>query len=79
MIAFGFLTFLASLIVWLQKSWVTKIIAGVGIAYCGFLIIFGYYTITIIVFAPLYWLGIHWVRKGQSTETLDWAPSWNED
>jgi uncharacterized membrane protein (DUF2068 family) len=79
MIVFGVLTFCASLVVWLQKSWATKVIAGVAVATCVTLIIFGYYTITFIVFAPLYWLGIHWIGKGQSIDIPDWAPSWDED
>lgn len=79
MIIFGTLTFCASLIVWLQKSWATKVIAGVGIAVCGTLIIFGYYLIAVIVFAPLYWFAIKWIRTSQPTEIPDWAPDWNED
>ena len=79
MIAFGLLTFCISLVVWLQKSWATKLIAGVGISFCAALIMFGYYTIAIIVFAPLYWLGMHWITKGQPAEDIDWAPSWDED
>lgn len=79
MIIFGLLTFCASLIVWLQKSWATQVITVVGAAACVTLIMFGYYTIAIVVFAPLYWLGIHWIGKRQSTDVPDWAPSWDED
>ena len=79
MIICGLLTFCTSLVVWLQKSWATKLIAGVGISFCAALIMFGYYTIAIIVFAPLYWLGMHWITKGQPAEDIDWAPSWDED
>ncbi len=79
MIVFGFLTFCTSLIVWLQKSWATKLIAGIGIVICGTLIILGYYLFSIIVFAPIYWVAIKWIRTSQSTEIPDWAPDWNED
>ena len=78
MIIFGTLTFCASLVVWLQKSWATKIIAGVGIAICGTLVILGYYLFSIIVFAPIYWVAINWIRTSQP-EIPDWLPDWNED
>ena len=76
---FGLLTLCASLIVWLQKSWATKIIAGIGIGFVVTLVVFGYYLIAVIVFAPLYWFAIKWIRTSQPTEIPDWAPDWNED
>lgn len=64
MIVFGVLTLCTSLIVWLQNPWATKLIAGVGIATCGTLIIFGYYTLTIILLVPIYWVAIDQFRRG---------------
>lgn len=78
MLVFGVLTFYASLIVWQQKSWATKIIAGIGVAVCGTLIISGFYLMGVIL-APIYWFAIKWIRPSQSTEIPDWAPDWNED
>ena len=79
MIVFGFLTLCISLAVWLQKSWAIRIIAGVGIGFVVTLVVFGYYLIAVIVFAPLYWFAIKWIRTSQPTEIPDWAPDWNED
>lgn len=76
---FGLLTFCASLIVWLQKPWATKIIAGIGISVFMTLVLFSYYLIAIILFAPIYWITINWIRTSQPTEIPDWAPDWNED
>ena len=69
---YGVLTFCASLIVWIQKSWATKMLAGVGIVVCATLVILGYYLIAIILFAPIYWIAIKWVRTSQYTEIYDW-------
>ncbi|MGY5859860.1 MAG: hypothetical protein RTU63_10865 [Candidatus Thorarchaeota archaeon] len=63
MIVFGVLTFCTSLIVWRQNPWVTKIIAGIGIAICGVVIIFGAYLMIIII-APIYWVTINQFRQG---------------
>ncbi|MCK4566606.1 MAG: hypothetical protein KAU48_04775 [Candidatus Thorarchaeota archaeon] len=76
---FGLFTLCASLIVWLQKPWATKIIAGIGIAVFMTLVLFGYYLISIILFAPIYWITINWIRTSKPTEIPDWAPDWNED
>jgi len=62
MMVFGLLNFCASLIVWLQKSWATKIITGVGAANCVILIILGYYLM-VFLFAPIYWFAIDQLRK----------------
>ena len=62
MMVFGLLPSCASLIVWLQKSWATKMIAGVGAANCVILIISGYYLMIIFV-AIIYWLAIDQLRK----------------
>ena len=71
MIAFGFLSVCASLAVWLQKSWATKIIAGVGVASCVTLVIFGYYLMIILV-ALLYKAAIDHLRISRVIEHSDW-------
>ena len=71
-IVFGLLTFCASLIVWQQKSWATKIIAGIGIAVCGTLIISGFYLMGVIL-APIYYIAIHQLRR------VDVYSDWHED
>ena len=78
MIVFGLLTLCASLIVWLQKPWATKVITVVGVAVCGTLLLTGFYLMGIIL-APIYWFAIKWIRTSQPTEIPDWAPDWNED
>ncbi len=78
MAVLGLLTFCVSLIIWLQKSWATKIIAVVGIAACAIAVIFAYFYLIIII-APIYWFAIKWIRPSQPTEIPDWAPDWNED
>lgn len=64
MIVFGFLTFCVSLVVWLQKPWATKIIAGIGVVFGGTLIISGFYLVTLILIAPIYWVAINQFRQG---------------
>jgi hypothetical protein len=76
---YGLLAFCMSLTIWLQKSWSTKIIAILGVVVCGALIIFGAYLAAIVIFAPLHWIAIRWIRNSQPIETPDWAPDWNED
>ena len=78
MMVLGLLTLCVSLVVWLQKSWATKMIAGVGIVGCATLVIISYYLIAIILFAPIYWIAIKWVRTSQLTEIPDWLPDWHE-
>ncbi|MBE0526800.1 MAG: hypothetical protein IH631_07645 [Candidatus Thorarchaeota archaeon] len=72
MILFSALTFCTSLIVWLQKSWATKIIAGVGIAICPVLVIFGVYLMIIII-APIHWVAINQIRR------VNWDTELHED
>ncbi len=79
MLVFGSLTLCTSLMAWLQKPWATKIIAGVGIAVVMTLVIFGFYLIALILFAPIYWVAIKWIRTSQPTEIPDWVPDWHED
>jgi hypothetical protein len=69
---FGLLTLCASLIVWLQNSWATRIITFLGVAVCATLIIFGFYLIAIVLFTPLYWVAINWIRTSPSREISDW-------
>lgn len=71
MIVFGLFTFCASLIVWLQKSWATKIIAGIGVAVCGTLIISGFYLMGIIL-APIYYIAINQLRIRRVINHSDW-------
>jgi hypothetical protein len=78
MALFGLLTLCVSLIVWLQKPWVTNLIAIVGVAACAAAVIFGYFLM-IIILAPIYWFAIKWIRTSNTTEIPDWAPDWNED
>ena len=68
-VVLGLLTFCVSLVVWLQKSWATKIIAVVGIAACTAAALFGYYLMIIII-APTYWIAISQLRR--VTEHSDW-------
>ena len=63
MIVSGVLTLCTSLIVWLQKSWATKIIVVNGVAVCGTLIISGFFTMCVIL-APIYWVAINQFRQG---------------
>jgi hypothetical protein len=78
-LAFGFLTLCISIAVWLQKPWTTRVIAGIGIGIVTTLVVFGFYLISVIIFAPLYWFAIKWVRTSQPTEIPDWASDWNKD
>ena len=71
MIVFGFLTFCASLAVWLQKTWATKIVAGVGVAVCATFILFGYY-LAILLIVLLYGATIDYIRKSRVIITSDW-------
>lgn len=71
MIVLGILTFTASLAVWQQKSWASKTIAGIGVASCVTLIIFGYYLMIIVV-ALIYKAAIDHTRTGRVTELSDW-------
>ncbi|MHA1964719.1 MAG: hypothetical protein ACXACG_06590 [Candidatus Thorarchaeota archaeon] len=71
MIVLGVLTFAASLAVWLQKSWASKTIAGIGVASCVALIIFGYYLMIIVV-GLVYWAAIDHIRANRVTELSDW-------
>jgi len=78
MVVLGLLTFCVSLVIWLQKSWVIKIISVVGVSVCVTLFIFGYFYMIIII-ASIHWFAIKWIRTSQPTEIPDWAPDWNED
>ena len=69
MIVFGLLTFCVSVVVWLQKSWATKIITVVGVAVCAALVILGFYVIILII-APIYWVAINQFRR--VIEHSDW-------
>ena len=69
MIIFGSLTFCASLVVWLQNAWATKLIAVVGVAACAAAAIFAYYGM-IIILAPIYWFAISQLK--QVNEHSDW-------
>ena len=71
MVVLGFLTFCVSLVVWLQKSWATKIIAVVGIAACAAAIIFAYFGMIIII-APTYWIAINQLRIKRVIDHSDW-------
>lgn len=71
MIGFGVLTFCTSMAVWQQKSWATKIIAGVGFAICVTLVIFGYYLMIFIV-APIYGVAIDQLRNRRVIEHSGW-------
>jgi hypothetical protein len=62
MMVFGLFAFCTSLIVWLQKSWATILIAGLGITSCAILIMLGFYLMIIFV-AIIYWLAIDQLRK----------------
>jgi hypothetical protein len=62
MMVFGLLPSCASLIVWLQKSWAIKMIAGVGVANCVIFIMTGFYLMVVFV-AIIYWLAIDQLRK----------------
>jgi len=72
MIVLGVLTFCVSLIVWLQKPWVTIIIAGVCVAVCVALVIFGYYLMIIIV-APIHVIAIKQIKR------VNEHSEWHED
>ena len=50
LIVLGIFSLCASLPIWQQKVWVTRLIIGIGIAVCGTFAIFGFYII-IIFFA----------------------------
>jgi hypothetical protein len=71
MIVLGTLTFAASLAVWLQKSWASKTITGIGVASCVTLVIFGYYLMIIVV-ALIYKAAIDHIRTGRVAELSDW-------
>ena len=71
LIVFGLLTFCASLIVWLQKSWATKIITGIGVAACATLFFSGFYLMIIIV-ATIYGLAIKQFRIRRVVNHSDW-------
>ena len=70
-VIFGLLSLCTSPIIWQQKSWVTKIIAGIGVAFCGTSVIFGYYLV-VVFFAPLYWAVIDYIRTSREIQPLDW-------
>jgi uncharacterized membrane protein HdeD (DUF308 family) len=67
LIVLGVLSLCASLVIWQQKVWATKLIAGIGIAVCGTFAIFGIYLgfyLGIIVFALWYYAVLDYTRKG---------------
>ena len=70
MMVLGFLTFSASLAVWLQKSWAEKTITGIGIASCVSLVVFGYYLMIIVV-ALIYKAAIDHLRTSRIAELYD--------
>ncbi|MFW9909796.1 MAG: hypothetical protein ACFFEF_14595 [Candidatus Thorarchaeota archaeon] len=70
-VVIGLLTLCVSLIVWLQKSWATKIIAIVGIVACVAAVIFAYYLM-IIILAPTYWFAIKQLRIRRVVDHSDW-------
>ena len=72
MIVFGFLTFCASLIVWLQYSWATKLLAIFGVVFCVALVIFAAWLMGFIL-AAIYWVAINWIRTSPPIEIPDWA------
>lgn len=62
MMIFGVITLCTGLVVWLQRPWATRVIAGVGIAVCANLIVFGFYLM-IIIFAPIFWVARSQLRQ----------------
>lgn len=68
---FGILSFCASLTIWLQKTWAPTIITGIGIASCGTLVIFGYYTVGFF-FALIYWAAISYIKSSRVSQSSDW-------
>ncbi|MGY5872984.1 MAG: hypothetical protein RTV72_12110 [Candidatus Thorarchaeota archaeon] len=71
LIGLGVLSFGTSLVVWLQISWATEMIAGVGIAVCVTLIIFGFYLI-IVIFGSIYYIARNQLRQEiKDNEWLD--------
>lgn len=62
-IVLGLLTLCVSLVVWLQKSWASKLIAVIGITACAASVLFGFYLMIIII-APIYWFAITQFRQG---------------
>ncbi len=71
MVIFGLLSLSTSLLIWQQKPWVTKIVAGIGVAVCGSLIILGYHLV-VFFFAPLYWAVIDYIRNSRVIEHSNW-------
>ena len=69
LVALGFLTFCASMLVWFQSSWAVKVIAVVGIAACVTAVIGAYYMM-IVILAPLYWYAIKWIRTSRIPEVF---------
>ena len=62
-VVLGLLSLCVSLVVWLQKSWASKLIAVMGITACTATALFGFYTMIIII-APIYWVAINQFRQG---------------
>ncbi|MGY5880758.1 MAG: hypothetical protein RTV31_10930 [Candidatus Thorarchaeota archaeon] len=73
MIGFGVLSFGTSLVVWLQISRATDLIAGVGIAVCVTLILFGFYLI-IIIFGSIYYIARNQLR--QEIKDNEWVDTY---
>ena len=70
-IVLGILSLCASLPIWLQKSWATKAVAGVGIAVCATHAIFGYYLM-IAFFGLWYWAVTDYIKKSRVTQSSGW-------
>jgi uncharacterized membrane protein len=71
MLVFGILSFCASLAIWMQKSWATTIITGIGIMSCGTLVMFGYYLVGFF-FALVFYAAICYIKSSRVTQSSDW-------
>jgi uncharacterized membrane protein HdeD (DUF308 family) len=66
----GIVSLCSSVPVWLQKSWVVSIVAGIGVIVCAAHIIFGYYLV-VVVFAPWYWAAYDYIRQSPEAKLPD--------
>ena len=74
LIVLGILSLCASLPIWQQNVWATKLIIGIGIAVCGTFAIFGIYLglyLGIIVFALWYYAALDYTRKSLTNKPTE--------
>jgi uncharacterized membrane protein HdeD (DUF308 family) len=70
LIVLGILSLCASLPIWQQKVWATRLIIGIGIAVCGTFVIFGFYLI-IVFFALWYYAALDYTRKSLTNKPTE--------